>query len=106
MELLQIFESTPEEMHVFFERGSLRHDRHYQQFIRAVVPAFSRVTNNFLDMKIALSNLWPHYIGPLEKGEAVQGPLAWSAHLSLTAQTRMQSLQRSDYLQPNRSRES
>lgn len=74
MELLQIFESTPEEMHVFSERGSLRHDRHYQQFIRAVVPAFSRVTNNFLDMKIALSNLWPHYIGPLEKGEAVQGP--------------------------------
>jgi origin recognition complex subunit 5 len=25
-------------------------------------------------MKIALSKLWPHYIGPLEKGEAVQGP--------------------------------
>eukprot|EP00890_Picochlorum_soloecismus_P000288 jgi/Picsp_1/125/NSC_00125-R1_origin recognition complex subunit 5 len=72
-ELVKIFESTGI-MHACSEHGSLRYNRHHQQFIRAVVPALSRVTNNLLDMKIALLNLWPHYIGPVERGEAVQGP--------------------------------
>lgn len=50
--------------------------KYYEQFVSSVVPVLFRGTNNLLDIRVALSKLWPVYIGPVRKQgkSARQGP--------------------------------
>lgn len=49
--------------------------KYYEQFVASVVPVLARGTNNLLDIRVALSKLWPVYIAPVrKKGASVQGP--------------------------------